>query len=297
MGRIAVLGSSGMLGSALTKFMSESFGEVIEFNRSGQATVKGNIARTIDVSDPDISLDQIFANLDIDYAINAIGLIKQLIFEDDPSSVRAAKVINSEFPKKLQNYSNQSTTKIIQIGTDCVYSGLRGSYTEEDEFDPDDVYGKTKADGELNSKNLMTIRCSIIGREPKNRNSLIEWVLSRPKEAKINGYTNHLWNGVTTLGFAKVVSGVIKTEAFQAGEMHLVPKNEITKFNLVKSIAGEFGRTDIEISEYLAPSSINRTLDTIDIHRNTKLWELGGYNGIPTIEELLRDYVQWSMNH
>ena len=297
MGRIAVLGSSGMLGSALTKYMSESFGEVVEFNRSGEATVKGNLARKIDVSDPNMALDQLFAHLEIDYAINAIGLIKQLIREDDPSSVEAAKVINTEFPEKLQDYAINSQTKIIQIGTDCVYSGSRGGYTEDDKFDPEDVYGETKANGELNSKNLMTIRCSIIGREPKSTNSLIEWVLSRPKDAKINGYVNHLWNGVTTLDFAKVVTGVIKTDAFQIGNMHLVPKNEISKFNLVKNIASEFGRKDIEVTEYLAPNSINRTLKTVNHERNTKLWALGGYNDVPTIEELLRDYVKWSLIH
>ena len=231
MGRIAVLGSSGMLGSALTKYMSESFGEVVEFNRSGEAIVRRNLARKIDVSDPDMALDQVFADLEINYAINAVGLIKQLIREDDPSSVQAAKVINTEFPKKLQDYAIKSQIKIIQIGTDCVYSGSRGGYTEDDKFDPEDVYGETKANGELNSKNLMTIRCSIIGREPKSTNSLIEWVLSRPKDAKINGYANHLWNGVTTLDFAKVVTGVIKTNAFQIGNVHLIPKNEISKFN------------------------------------------------------------------
>lgn len=297
MGRIAVLGSSGMLGSALTKYMSESVGEVVEFNRSGEAIVKGNLARKIDVSDPNIDLNQLFADLEIEYAINAIGLIKQLIREDDPTSAQAAKVINTEFTEKLQDYAINTQTKIIQIGTDCVYSGARGGYTEEDKFDPEDVYGETKANGELNSKNLMTIRCSIIGREPKSTNSLIEWVLSQPKGAKINGYVNHLWNGVTTLDFAKVVTGIIKADAFQMGNMHLVPKNEISKFNLVKNIASEFGRMDIEVTEYQAPISINRTLKTVNHERNTKLWALGGYNEVPTIEELLRDYVKWSLIH
>lgn len=297
MGQIVVLGSSGMLGSVIAKYMSERFDEVVEFNRSGEAIVKGNICHKIDVTDPSLDLNKIFSNLEIDYVINAIGLVKQLIVEDNPTSAKAAKQINSDFPKELDRFAIDSQIKLIQIGTDCVFSGSRGAYTEEDSFDPIDMYGETKTNGELNSKNLMTIRCSIIGREPKNRNSLIEWVLSRPKGAKINGYMNHLWNGVTTLDFARVVSGVIKTEAFQAGNMHLVPRNEISKFDLVKNIASEFGRMDIEIAEYLAPSSINRTLNTIDHNRNAKLWASGGYNGIPTIEELLRDYVQWSMIH
>jgi len=75
----------------------------------------------------------------------------------------------------------------------------------------------------------MLIRYSIIGREVHTGNSLMEWVLKQPLGATINGYTNHIWNGVTTLHFSKIFSGIIETNSFQAGIQYLIPKNIISK--------------------------------------------------------------------
>jgi dTDP-4-dehydrorhamnose reductase len=294
MGRVGILGSTGMLGSVLTRHLTETIGQVVELNRSGTKLFPGNLTRKIDVTDPAIDLDFIFADLEVDYVINAIGLIRQLINKNDEKSVRLAEEINSQFPKKLNDFSIDSGVKVIQIGTDCVFSGSRGGYTESDAYNPIDLYGISKAKGEVNSTGAMTIRCSIIGREPRTKNSLLEWVLTQPANAEINGYSNHIWNGVTTLDFAKIVGGIVTNEAFRQGTFHLVPKNEISKSHLIRGIANEFGRNDLRISEFRTPTSVNLTLNTNHPTENSKMWTLGGYNGIPTIEDMIKSYARWS---
>ena len=246
------------------------------------------------MSDPLLDLDFVFSSFDFDYIINAVGLIKQLIIESDPISISMAEQVNSIFPKKLNEFSKASGIPVIQIGTDCVYSGFRGSYTESDPFDPTDIYGDSKVIGEKHSQESMTIRCSIIGRELRSKNSLLEWVLSQPRDSQINGYINHIWNGVTTLDFAKIVLGIVSSDSFEKGVMHLIPRNHVSKFELIKRIAEEYERKDIRILEFNAEISINRTLGTINPDRNSKLWALAGYNEVPTIEHLLGEYSKWS---
>ena len=167
-------------------------------------------------------------------------------------------------------------------------------YSENDAFDPIDVYGKTKTLGEVASSQSMILRTSIIGKELNSAFSLLGWVLSQPVGAVVNGYVNHIWNGVTTLHFSKIISGIIKSESFVKGVTHLVPGDGVSKFELIKIIASEFGRSDLEIREFKAENPINRTLITVNPDQNLHMWKEGGYNKPPTIQEMVSQYANWT---
>jgi dTDP-4-dehydrorhamnose reductase len=293
MTKVAVLGSTGMLGSTLTKVLENQFETIYEFNRSGISATGKNQTRVIEVTDSNCLLTS-FNGLEVDYIINCIGMIKHVIDENDQNSVNLASKINSEFPANLNIYANTLGIPVIQVGTDCVYSGKSGLYSERDPHEPIDVYGETKNAGEQSATESMLIRCSIIGKELKSRNSLLEWVISQPLGAKVEGYVNHLWNGVTTLHFSQIISGVIKSGAYKPGVLHLIPKDIVSKFELVNLISSEFGRSDLQISQFEAEIPINRSLITIHPERNLQLWRQGGYNEIPTISEMVSTYAKWS---
>jgi dTDP-4-dehydrorhamnose reductase len=293
MKRVAILGSTGMLGSAITRFMETQNIEVTEFNRLGKSINGKNTAIKIDVLGS-YELNNVFKGIEIDFVINSIGMVKQVIDERSVKDVFEAKRINSDFLENLNIFSGNTGIPIIQIGTDCVYSGKTGQYSENSYFDPIDTYGITKTVGEQSLSEAMLIRCSIIGREKKSFVSLIEWVLKQPIGAKINGFTNHFWNGVTTLQFSEIVSGVLKTDGFRKGTVHLVPSNVISKNKLIKLIAAEFGRTDLEICDFVAENAVNRSLVTVDPARNLQMWRAGGYNEVPSIQEMVSKYAQWT---
>jgi dTDP-4-dehydrorhamnose reductase len=282
-----------MLGSALTRFMETEKIEVTEFNRLGKSINGKNKVKKIDVLG-DYELIRMFNGIKIDFIINAIGMVKQVIDEQSEKDVFAAKRVNIEFLENLNNFSRNTGVPVIQIGTDCVYSGKTGHYSEHSIFDPVDTYGVTKTIGEQSLSEAMLIRCSIIGREVKGFVSLIEWVLKQPIGAKINGYTNHFWNGVTTLQFSEIVSGVMKSDGFKKGTVHLVPSNVVSKNELIKLIANEFGRADLEICDFDAKIAINRSLVTLDAARNLQMWRAGGYNKVPSIQEMVSKYAQWT---
>lgn len=216
MSKILVLGSTGMLGSTVAKYLAEQGHVILEGNRRGIAVAsKSEVIKLTGLTSQDLA--PIFESKDISHVINCIGLIKQLISETNSECVLEAIQINSIFPRELENLANIYDFRIIQIATDCVYSGAKGGYTEDEMPSPVDAYGMTKSLGEVRGSRVMTLRCSIVGPEISGNSSLLSWFLSHPLNDELNGYSNHLWNGLTTLHFAKIISGILTTNTFNPG--------------------------------------------------------------------------------
>ncbi len=223
------------------------------------------------------------------YVINCIGRIKPTIDEDSQESVFQAEQVNSNLPKQLEALSSSRGLEIIQIGTDCVFSGKKGLYTIDDEYDANDVYGRTKADGEIDSGKKMLLRTSIVGPEVKPGQSLLNWFLELDKESEVNGFENHMWNGITTLAFAKIVKGVILNNIYTSKVIHLTPKDLVSKFELLSLFRTSFGRKDIDIIPTNADHVIDRTLLSDSSLDNEKIWKIAGYDDVPTISELVKE--------
>ena len=282
MTKVLVLGASGMLGRALVRELRSEILEVITAGRGFGDDLYFD-AQKSSVSDLLKTLDE------GDYVINAIGIIKHRIDEMNPAHVEQAFKINAEFPIELSNAGCDRHLKIIQIATDCVFSGSTGGYNECSPHDATDVYGTSKSKGEVDSPSMMHIRCSIVGPERGRNLSLFEWVRSRPAGSTIPGYIDHYWNGVTTHSFAKVVAGVIKNDLFKPGVHHLVPSDVTTKANLVKMLAVRAGRSDLTVQDTETEEPMNRTLSTLDNDFNALLWTSAGYKDVPSIPELIQE--------
>ena len=282
---ILVLGGNGMLGHTVAGYLKDLYGQnILVTTRSGSP---GTIRFRIGFDD----LSGVIQLARPDVVINCIGKIKPEIESNSGGTVDAIKV-NSIFPHDLRNVFDG---QIVQIATDCVFSGKTGGYTDFSLHDAEDVYGKTKSLGEVAAEKFLNIRCSIIGRELNAQKSLVEWVLGQPEGATLNGYMNHDWNGITTHAFASVVGGLIQNsfELVTDQPIHLIPKNKVTKYQLLKQISEKFGRTDLNILGVDAPISVNRTLETTNESLNTQLWESSVFKEVPSIEVLLKKYVEW----
>ena len=224
-----------------------------------------------------------------EWVINAIGITKPLIHDDNAFEVERAVRINSFLPHELARKAASAGARVIQIATDCVYSGRKGNYTESDEFDALDVYGKTKSLGEVYAPGFFNLRCSIIGPEPKEHKFLLDWFLGQPKNAKVSGYTNHLWNGVTTLHFSRLCGGIISKSLDLPHVQHAIPSGDITKCDMLREFAGSFHRKDISITPVIAPKIIDRTLKTNNEPLNLSIWTAAGYNKPPTVPEMVAE--------
>jgi len=269
--KIYVLGYKGMLGRYVSKYLNDHF-DVINLSRE-------------DIDASKIREDELhakFHNLGLkkdDVIINCIGTIKPMV--DSLGDLNAVQV-NSVFPRILSNVCEKMRLKLIHPTTDCVYSGFKGKYNEEDNYDVHDVYGMSKALGE--PKNCTVIRTSIIGEEVGQKRSLVEWVKSSYGKT-VMGFTNHFWNGVTCLQFAKICEKIIKTNNFWIGTKH-IHSNTLSKKELVETISKVY---DLKITVTPKETEVgcDRSLSTI----NKEV--LDSFN-VPSLEEQIIEMVKFS---
>ncbi len=245
--------------------------------------------RILDAADPkvDQALSRVLPGWD--WVINAIGMIKHLIDEDNDGHVEEAVRVNALFPHVLAHRAESLGIRVLQIATDCVYSGAKGGYAETDAHDPLDVYGKTKSLGEPSSTAVHHLRCSIVGPESRGHRSLLDWFCGQPRGSVISGYTNHHWNGVTTFHFGRLCAGIIASPSPLPPLQHIVPADAVTKHDLLQCFAHAFGRTDIVIHPAIETQSVDRTLRTRDEAANRSIWATAGYPDPPSIAHMINE--------
>jgi dTDP-4-dehydrorhamnose reductase len=293
MATILIIGSSGMLGSAVTKYLSKSNHTIIELNTSGRSTITENACIKFDIEKQDIVNLLRFELGKPDYLVNCSGLIKHKIDETNEVSVKKAFKINADFPKSLSNFYDLTDAKIIQIATDCVYAGDSGNYCEDSMHDAIDVYGLSKSKGEIIARNVMNLRCSIIGKELNSHLSLIDWILGHSIGSKLKGYTNHFWNGITTYHFARIILGIIETDSFKSGTHHVLPSDSVSKFELIKMVCESFERKDLVIEAFETEITIDRRIGTKHPEINSEFWRSAGYDKPLSIREMIAEYSNW----
>lgn len=246
--KVLVLGSTGMLGNAVGKHFesNKNLDTILTFRNK-------EVSYGINKVFFDVLNSSVEELPEVDYLINCVGIIKPYIDKDMKDSV----YVNSLFPHKLANFCESRNIKMLHITTDCVFTGKEGKYTEDSLHDCTDIYGKSKSLGE--PKNCMVIRTSIIGEEIHKNASLIEWVKSM-KNKKVNGFTNHLWNGVTTKHYAEICEKIILQDMYEKSLFH-VHSDDVTKLEMLKMISSKF-HLNLEIQPTEAKEFCDRTLRT-----------------------------------
>ncbi len=288
--KVMILGGTGMLGSAVVKEFSGFDGRLLVSSRTGQNPALDHAIEQISLDAKKVSVRDALKSLDRgDYVINCIGVIKSEIDEQSESSKENATQVNTEFPRRLSAEAESRGIRVIQIATDCAFSGKTGKYSESSPHDAFDHYGITKSRGEVLSEAMMHLRVSIIGPETRGHTSLYDWVSLQPRDAQITGYVNHRWNGIPAKHFGKLARGIVQAGTFSPGVHHVIPRDEVNKCELVTLIAQHAKRTDIQIMPGPASDDIDRTLATNNPDFNGRLWADAGYPTPPTIAELVAE--------
>lgn len=226
MQKIVILGVLGMAGHIMAEYLSS----LDEYEVFGIARNKGKyVTKQLDILDfPRV--EHYLNELRPAIVINCIGLLVQQSRNNVPTAI----LINSYFPHFLSDLGSTLNFKLINISTDCVFSGKEGQYKEDDFRDGDDIYARTKALGEIINNKDLTIRTSIVGPElKKNGVGILGWFFEQSGE--INGYTQAYWSGVTSLELAKATNQLIKQSI--TGLFQLCPEQKISKYDLLHLFA------------------------------------------------------------
>jgi dTDP-4-dehydrorhamnose reductase len=173
--------------------------------------------------------------------INAVGIIKQ---REDANAYIPNLEINALMPHKLSKLCENAGARLIHLSTDCVFSGNKGNYVEDDFPDVVDLYGRCKYLGEVKSKHCVTFRTSIIGMELLYKKSLIEWFLSQ--KGNMRGFSKAIYTGVTTMEMARVIENVLVNHTDLSGVYHLASE-PISKYVLLRKLAKQLNLTSITI--------------------------------------------------
>jgi len=247
--RVVVLGGTGMLGHKLFQVLRERFAGTICTAASNvregpfqhvELLQGDDVICGIDVTDFD-NLRGVLSNLQPDFVVNCVGIIKQ---RDEAVVAIPSITINSLLPHKLAATAKEWGGRLIHFSTDCVFSGKRGGYSEQDDSDADELYGKSKFLGEVATPNALTLRTSIIGRELVEHRSLLDWFLSQNHKT-VKGFKRVIYAGVTTNQMAEVVTDVIRRNPPLSG-LYQVVSDPISKYDLLCLLRSAY-QLDIEI--------------------------------------------------
>ena len=241
--KVLILGASGMIGSTVLRVLSEKkdwevFGSIRDesLKRFFPESIGERMIAEIDLEHSD-SIVKLLGQLRPDVIVNCAGLTKHKAKAENPLS---SFPINTLMPHQLAGFCKLLDARLIHISTDCVFSGKKGNYTEDDLSDAHDFYGKSKALGEVDYLNTITLRTSTIGHELQSTFGLLDWFLSQEIECK--GYVRAIFSGLPTVTFAQVIRDVVIPHSQLTGLYHIASK-PINKFDLLKLIAKVYGKS------------------------------------------------------
>lgn len=233
MKKVLVIGSTGMLGHVVKKYLIDKKYDVYETTRNQTNKYYFDALENIK------KIEEIIDSIKPDFVVNCIGILNKKA-EDYPSQ---AILVNSYFPHYLDEMSEKYNYKLIHISTDCVFDGHEGNYKEDSPKTATTIYGTSKALGEINNNRSLTLRTSIIGPDTNpNGIGLFEWFMKQKDE--VHGFRKAFWSGVTTIELAKQIE--IAMNSNLTGLYHVTNGQKISKYDLLTIIKDVFNK-DIKI--------------------------------------------------
>jgi dTDP-4-dehydrorhamnose reductase len=240
--RVLILGGTGMLGHTLHDVLSREH-DVLSTTRSPLGALpvdgreffgRGRVVEGVEATDLEL-LRGLIAGFAPAAVINCVGVIKQRDAAHDPT---LSVAVNALLPHQMATLCAERGSRFIHFSTDCVFSGSKGDYMEDDPSDATDLYGRTKYLGEVTGAGALTIRSSIIGRELDHFRSLVEWFLSQRGE--IRGFTGAIYTGVTTAQMGAIVGRLLVDHPSLDG-LYQIASEKINKFELLRLMRDRFG--------------------------------------------------------
>jgi len=275
--KILILGSSGMIGNTFLRFFNQKSELIVIATVRSIVSMKTlpnlykyNLISNVDLKNME-HLQKLFELEKPHVVINCAGLIKQS--EEAGDHVKMI-YINSLFPHHLANLSLKYNFRLIHLSTDCVFSGSKGNYSENDCTDALDLYGRSKSLGEVYYPNTITIRTSLIGHELNSSRGLLGWFLSQSGD--IEGYKKAIFSGLTTFEIAQIIYKYLLQNTNLKGLYH-ISADPINKHDLLLLIKDVYDKT-INVIPEDTKVVVDRSLDSTRFRKATgflpKPWPL-----------------------
>lgn len=276
MKKVLLFGATGMAGHVVYSYLRNT--EKYDIVNIVFRTPLNEESIVVDVTNRDAVAEIVYREQP-EIIINCIGVLIKGSKEHPDNAI----LINAYFPHLLKKMADEVNAKLVHISTDCVFSGKKGCYTETDFRDADDVYGRSKALGEVINDKDLTIRTSIIGPELKrNGEGLFHWFMNQ--HGQVNGFKTAIWGGVTTLELAKAIDAAL--EQNKTGLIQLSNGAGISKYNLLGLFKEIWNKQDIDIMAY----------DGNGVDKSIAKSERFDYD-VPSYKQMLIEQAEWMDKH
>jgi dTDP-4-dehydrorhamnose reductase len=262
--KVLILGGTGMLGHILLRYLSAYPEYDVYATARSLAGLEKKFPENLQERFRPDSVDANYfdgiirssASIRPDIVINCIGIIKQLPGAGDPLT---AITVNALLPHRISLIGRTAGARVIHISTDCVFNGETGMYTENDQSNAEDLYGRTKFLGEVSDSHCVTLRTSIIGHELKGRYGLVEWFLAQSQ--KVRGFRKAIYSGFPTIELVRIIHNYVFPNPELTGVYH-VSSAPISKYDLLRLVAERYGKK-IEIEpddDFVQDRSLDSTI-------------------------------------
>jgi dTDP-4-dehydrorhamnose reductase len=262
--KVLVLGGDGMLGHELFLQLRDRHQTRVTLRQplaaySGRGLFDAaNAFAGVEVRRPG-SVESVLGQFAPDAVVNAVGIVKQ---RPETEDALASIEVNALLPHRLALACRSAGARLIHLSTDCVFSGEKGRYREEDRPDPVDLYGRSKLLGEVVGEGALTLRTSMIGLGLQRKTSLVDWFLMQ--SGRVQGYRHALFSGLTTRELGRVIGELLEKHA-QASGLYHVSAAPISKLELLAKL-----RERLALKVELVPVDeprIDRSLDSTRFRR------------------------------
>ena len=272
--KILLVGASGLLGSSLFKYFLQKK-DIFVFGTIRSLKTQPNFDSSklftgVNLEEKN-DLESIFGKVLPNVVINCAGITNK---SNEIKNYHKVISLNSLLPHYLSTLSLKYKARLIQMSTDCVFSGSKGNYLEDDFPDALDLYGRSKLLGEITYLNAITLRTSMIGHEVNSSRGLLEWFLSQ--KVSVEGYKKAIFSGLTTIEIGRVIYEYILFNSNLVGLYHL-SADPVNKHDLLLMIKNIYN-TNFNIKPDHKKIVIDRSLDSTKFRKATgflpKSWPL-----------------------
>lgn len=275
--KVLVLGIDGMIGHKIAQSIQNNY-ELIGTSRKDikNQDIGLNQGKIVKYDFLKHNLESLLKNVSPSVIINCVGITPRRGINE---SIKNFELLNSKLPHFIDNWTKLNKSKLIHFSTDCVYSGDKGNYYEDSDTDAKDTYGITKAKGEINNNDSLTLRSSMIGRELFNFTELFEWLYSM-REKSVEGYSQVIYSGITTVRMGKIINKILKNNLTLSGIFN-ISSTPISKHELLQKLSNAFD-LNVDINE-------NKNIKSNKVLISKKFTEITGINP-PNWDELIEEF-------
>lgn len=278
--KVLITGAAGMVGRALRE-LCEASGDTVFAYDHGDLDIANaeDVWQAVDQTKPDAVINcAAWTNVD-----------------GCESDVERAFAVNARGPENLARASRNANAAFITISTDYVFDGTKeGFYTQEDEPDPQSVYGRSKLEGERRStlaydRSIIVRTGYIFGRGGTN---FLATVVKRAlKGEKLKAITDYYGTPTYAIDLAERLRQLAELDA--NGIYHVVNSGPGVNFEeFARKAVALTGNRDAVV-EPISADTLNRPAKR---PRNSRLRclrsEMIGLAPLPDWESALEEFVK-----